>query len=100
MIGEEFRARHIAALECVDYVVISEEMGVMDHNELIALLQPDIYIVPGTDKYLDEKRALVERYNGKLIACRRLPPGHLKQGISSTWIESTLRNFADGDGIG
>ena len=88
--NETFRARMIAALECVDYVVISEEYGIMDHTRLVELLKPDIYVVPSTDSMLDEKRALVERNGGKFITCRRLPPGHLKGGISSTQIKAKL----------
>ena len=88
---ESFRARMMAALECVDFVVISEEMGIMDHNKLIALLRPDFYVVPGTDARLVEKTKLVEKNGGKLIACRRLPPGHLKGGISTTKIDAKLK---------
>jgi glycerol-3-phosphate cytidylyltransferase len=88
--NERFRARMLAALEIVDYVVISEEMGVMDHDRMVAELRPNLYIVPGTDKRIAEKRALVEQNGGRLIACRRLPPNNLKGGISTTSIESKL----------
>ena len=88
--NERFRARMVAALEIVDYVVISEEMGIMDHDRLVAELRPNLYVVPGTDKRIDDKRALVEKYGGRLIACRRLPPDNLKGGISTTQIESKL----------
>ena len=95
--NETFRARMIAALECVDYVVISEESGIMDHTRLVELIKPDFYVVPSTDSMLEEKRALVEKNNGVFITCRRLPPGHLKGGISSTQIKvkvsDTSSNF-------
>ena len=88
--NETFRARMIAALECVDYVVISEEFGKMDHTRLVGLLQPDFYIVPSTDSMLEEKRTLVEQNSGTLITCRRLPPAHLKGGISTSQIEAMV----------
>lgn len=87
---EAFRARMVAALECVDYVVVSEESGKMDHTRLVELLRPDCYVVPSTDYMLDEKRELVEQNGGVFITCRRLPPGHLKGGISSTKIKEKL----------
>ncbi|MBN1294244.1 MAG: adenylyltransferase/cytidyltransferase family protein [Candidatus Latescibacteria bacterium] len=89
---EKFRARMIAALECVNYVVISEESGIMDHTILVECLKPNIYVVPSTDSMLQEKRALVKSNGGILVTCRRLPPGHLKSGISTTQIEAKLVN--------
>ena len=88
--NESFRARMIAALECVDYVVISEEYGKMDHTGLVELLRPDCYVVPSTDSMIDEKRRLIDTVNGTFVSCRRLPPGHLKGGISSTMIDEML----------
>ena len=88
--NESFRARMIAALECVDFVVISEEHGTMDHTGLVELLRPDYYVVPSTDSMLDEKRRLIDTVNGTFVSCRRLPPGHLKGGISSTKIDEMM----------
>lgn len=90
--NQRFRARMLASLELVDYVVISEEMGIMDHDRMVAELKPDLYVVPGTDKRISDKRTLVEQYGGRLIACRRLPPDNLKGGISTTQIESKLKS--------
>ena len=87
---EKFRARMIAALECVDYVIISKEFGIMDHTRLVEKLQPDVYVVPSTDSMLEEKKRLITENNGKFITCRRLPPGHQKGGISTTQIEEKL----------
>lgn len=89
--SEEFRARMIAALEIVDYVVISEESGIMDHTNLVHRLCPDIYVVPATDSKLSEKKALIESVGGELMACKRLPPAHLKGGISTSQIEMKLK---------
>ncbi|MHB9029708.1 MAG: adenylyltransferase/cytidyltransferase family protein [Candidatus Latescibacterota bacterium] len=90
---ERFRARMVAALECVDYVVISEEFGKLDHVKLMQMLKPDYYVVPVTDSLLAEKRQLAADNEGVLITCRRLPPGNLKDGISSTGIERKLREL-------
>lgn len=88
--NERFRARMIAALGVVDHVIISREMGIMDHNQMLALLRPNIYVVPGTDRMLKEKRALVAETGGRLITCRRLPPANLRGGISTTKIIEQL----------
>ncbi len=83
ILSASIRARMLAALACTDYVVISEEFGKIDHQELINLLCPDIYIVPSTDSHLRKKRSLVEYVGGKLMTCRRIPPTGAK-GISTT----------------
>jgi len=89
--NEKFRARLVAALEIVDYVVISKEAGVMDHNDIVRFLRPDYYVVPSTDKMIKEKKKLVELNGGILIGCRRLPPGNIKGGISTTKIDEKMR---------
>ncbi len=87
---ERFRARMIAALECVDYVVISEEFGKMDHNGLVERLKPDAYVVPETDSMLEEKRNMIQDAGGRFVTCKRLPPGNLKGGISTTEIQKKI----------
>lgn len=89
--GEKFRARMIAAIEYVDHVVISEEFGKMDHVKSMKLLKPDIYVLNSTDSAIKEKRKLIESVDGKLLLCRRLPPGHKKGGISTTEIKKKLK---------
>jgi len=89
ILNEKLRSRMLAALELVDYVVINKEKLVnynIDFSALIAKIKPDIFVVPITDKKLDYKKNLVEKYGGRLKPCRRLPPNHLKDGISSTEI--------------
>jgi rfaE bifunctional protein nucleotidyltransferase chain/domain len=90
---EDFRARMIAALSIVDYVVISEEGGYLDHVKMIERLRPDFYVVPSTDKNLETKIKLAKDNGGKLIACKRLPPGHLKGGISVTKIVEKIKSL-------
>lgn len=91
--SERFRARLVAALECVDDVVISEESGILDHVRLMELLKPDFYVVPVSDSFLDEKRLLASQNDCTLITCRRLPPGNLKGGISTTDIEKKMKAY-------
>ena len=80
----------IAAVEYVDYVIISEEFGKMDHAALVKLLKPHLYVVPSTDSAISQKRAMIEKAGGCLVTCKRLPPGHLKGGISTTGLEKLL----------
>ena len=80
------RALMVAALACVDYVVISEEHGVMDHTRLMEILRPSVYVVPETDPFLNEKRVLAARCGGRVVTCKRTPPPHLPQGVSTTGI--------------
>lgn len=89
---ENFRARLLAALELVDYVVISEEFGKMDHNLSMELLRPDKYILNATDSAVQEKKKLTDQYGIELVLCKRLPPGHKKGGISSSGIEKQLNS--------
>jgi len=89
---ENFRARLLASLELVDYVVISEEVGKMDHNKSMELLRPDKYILNATDLAVEEKRKLTDKYGVELVLCKRLPPGHKKGGISSSGIEKQLNS--------
>ena len=89
--SEKIRARMIAAIEYVDYVIISEEFGKMDHVESMKLLKPDIFVLNSTDSAVAEKKKLVEENGGKLLLCKRLPPGHKKGGISTTQIKKKLK---------
>lgn len=91
--NETFRARMVAALESVDYVAISEEFGKMDHNLFVELLRPDIFVLNATDSAVEEKRKLAEENGGKLLLCKRLPPGHKKGGISTTKIADKLKTI-------
>ena len=80
------RALMVAALACVDYVVISEEQGIMDHTRLMEILRPAVLVVPETDPFLAEKQALAERCGGRVVTCKRTPPPHLPEGVSTTGI--------------
>lgn len=88
---EKFRARLLASLELVDYVVISEEFGKMDHIKSMELLRPDKYVLNATDSAVKEKKALTDKFGVELVLCKRLPPGHKKGGISSTQLGEKLK---------
>jgi hypothetical protein len=64
--------------------------GKMDHVVSMELLKPDIFVLNSTDLAVEEKRKLVEENGGKLVLCKRLPPGHLKGGVSTTKIKKHL----------
>ena len=93
LVQEDIRIRMIAALQIVNHVVLSEESGIMDHTKMVKLLKPDLYIDPVTDKYQAAKRKLVASYGGELLTCKRLPPQHLKGGISTTKLAEKLDNI-------
>lgn len=61
------RARMIAALRCVDYVVISEEVGKMDFNELVPVLKPHRFVLNAGDSATELKRELITSHGGELI---------------------------------
>jgi len=87
ILNEKLRSRMLAALELVDYVVINKEKLInynIDFSVLISKIKPDVFVVPAADKKLAYKKELIEKYGGRLKTCHRLPPEHLKGGISST----------------
>jgi len=96
IMNQKLRARVIAGLEIVDYVIINKEKLVnynIDFSCLVAKIKPDVFVVPRIDKKLNYKKKLIEKYGGRLIACRRLPPNHLKGGISSTQILEKIKKL-------
>lgn len=75
------RAMLIAALECVDAVVISEETGELDHAELMRAIRPEVYVVPVDTCSMEAKRALAEEVGAKLVVADlkrpEVPTAHL-----------------------
>jgi rfaE bifunctional protein nucleotidyltransferase chain/domain len=84
------RARMLAALACVDYVVIFEEMTA---NSLVEALKPDLYIKGGDwgEGRTPPEAEIVARYGGQV---RILPylPDHSTTGL----IEVIVERFASG----
>jgi rfaE bifunctional protein nucleotidyltransferase chain/domain len=83
------RARMVAALEIVDFVVISEEYGKMDHIKLVTLLKPEVYVVNQTDSHFTEKQNLIRQYGGRVIGIKRVPPREAV-GISTSQLVKKL----------
>ncbi len=86
------RARTLSALEIIDYVVISEEAGKMDHSELISIVKPAVYVVNATDSHIKEKYQISAQVGTKLLLTRRTPPKDAK-GISSTLLAQKLNKI-------
>ena len=84
IVPEAQRAEVLAALACVDYVVIFREP---DPGSLITLLQPDI-LVKGGDWPLDRivGRDTVERRGGRVQAIPLVP------GVSTTGLIKRIRS--------
>ena len=71
------RARVLAALECVDYVVIFDEP---EPAKLVELLVPDV-LVKGTDwAHYISGRDIVEKHGGR-VALARMAKGYSTSGI-------------------
>jgi rfaE bifunctional protein nucleotidyltransferase chain/domain len=90
IIPQEERAYLLAALRCVDYVTVFEQRTA---EELVATLQPDIYVKGGDytpdDPRLPEAR-VVRSYGGQVV----LLPYH--EGFSTTsLIERLVRLCSD-----
>ena len=84
IVPEAQRAEVLAALACVDYVVVFREP---DPGSLITLLQPDI-LVKGGDWPLDRivGRDTVERRGGRVQAIPLVP------GVSTTGLIQRIRS--------
>jgi D-beta-D-heptose 7-phosphate kinase/D-beta-D-heptose 1-phosphate adenosyltransferase len=79
------RARMLAALACVDYVVIFEETTA---NSLVEALKPDLYVKGGDwDRGRTPPEAeVVVRYGGRVCILRYLPE-HSTTGLIETIVE-------------
>lgn len=84
LVGERDRALVLAALECVDYVVVFDED---EPAALIAEIIPDI-LVKGEDwAHYVSGREVVEQHGGRVV----LAP--LKEGFSTSGLISRIRNL-------
>jgi D-beta-D-heptose 7-phosphate kinase/D-beta-D-heptose 1-phosphate adenosyltransferase len=88
LFGEDYRARMLAALEVVDFVIVFPQDT---PHELLRALQPDVLVKGGT--YRDDEivgREVVLAYGGRVKALGALP------GLSTTDIVRRLRNWEPG----
>ncbi|TSC75815.1 MAG: D-beta-D-heptose 7-phosphate kinase / D-beta-D-heptose 1-phosphate adenosyltransferase [Parcubacteria group bacterium Gr01-1014_31] len=86
IVPERYRARVLAALGCVDYVVILREplRGRIDHAQLLRLVRPTYYLPTPGDSAMAEKRALAKAIGTKI----RLIPSY--SPLSSTKLAAAL----------
>ena len=69
LIPEELRAENLAALDCVDWVVVDEEPTAA---ELLEQVRPDVYVKgreyeENNDPRFQTEKEVVERYGGRLV---------------------------------
>ncbi len=66
---ENNRAAMIAALNCVDYVIIEKEeaFGNIDHSQLINIVKPDYLFLAADDKSLETKKMLANSAGAEII---------------------------------
>ncbi|MEW6275008.1 MAG: adenylyltransferase/cytidyltransferase family protein [Bacillota bacterium] len=64
LIPAPYRAEMLAALECVDYVVI---FGELTPEKIIAEIRPEIYVKAGYRREELPEIALVESYGGRIV---------------------------------
>ncbi len=85
LVPQEDRARVLAALEAVDYVVIFDEA---EPARLIAKIVPDV-LVKGADwAHYVSGRETVEKHGGRVVLARMVP------GRSTTNVIEKIRNQA------
>ncbi|MDO8560047.1 MAG: adenylyltransferase/cytidyltransferase family protein [bacterium] len=86
IVPEVLRARTLAALGCVDYVVILREplQGRIDHAQLLRLVRPTYYSPTPGDSAMAEKRKLAKVVGAKI----RLIPSY--SPLSSTKLAAAL----------
>lgn len=77
ILDEQYRARLLAALECVDYVVLFDED---EPKALIAELLPDVLVKSNDWAHYVSGRDVVEAHGGRVVLAPTLP------GLSTTAI--------------
>ncbi len=90
-----YRAEVLAALACVDYVIILDEPlnGRIDHEKIISLIRPDYYMLPPDDKALAEKQVMAKRYGITIKLREEMKSGHGGVLISTTDIVEKLKRL-------
>jgi len=88
--NEIHRAKLIAGFEPVDYVVISEEFGKLDHAKLIRLIKPSYYIFPANDSAAKEKKDLISAIGGCYLLHHKYRATPRLGRISTTSIENVI----------
>lgn len=87
LIGEDHRAEMLAALACVDYVVLFSERTA---SELVAYLQPAVYVKSEAYRRLPlPEQAIVEGYGGQVVFLEEVP------GLSTTALFQRIRSLPE-----
>ncbi len=95
--NEALRSSMLAALECVNYVVVNNEDIVdmkIDFSEAMSLIQPHYFVCPYDDKVIEKKQALVEQYGGKLVKFYEHKTGELSSLSTTTIIHKVQEGGA------
>jgi D-beta-D-heptose 7-phosphate kinase/D-beta-D-heptose 1-phosphate adenosyltransferase len=85
------RARMVAALQIVDYVVISKESGIFDHTKILQMLRPDFYVGSINEKFVEQKEKLATLAGAKLIIPSHKGLIHEQDLLSTTALEKKIR---------
>lgn len=85
---ENTRSGVIAGLKCVEYAFVLSEpcAGRIDHEEALREIRPDFWMLPTTDKALDEKRLLAKSLGIRVLMKAEMP------GCSSSSLERLIRS--------
>lgn len=90
--SEKYRAELLAALECVDYIVILKEplKGRIDHEKIISIMRPTYYMLPPNDRALPIKQKLADTYGVKI----RFKEEMKGEFVSASALLNMLRSFS------
>jgi len=88
---ETIRARMMAMMKPVDFVTIVQESGQAgaDGDQIMQILQPDLYVADQNDSSLRRKRKLCREWNCEFVTHSRYSPWNA-DGISTTKIVEEL----------
>lgn len=90
IIHQRNRSRLVAALYCVDIVVISEESGRLNFLRLMELLRPDKLVVSADDLIIEQKRELCARMGVEMVIDHtRAPSGASTTAIVTQILETS-----------
>ncbi|UCC69830.1 MAG: adenylyltransferase/cytidyltransferase family protein [Armatimonadota bacterium] len=90
VVGERERAELVAALECVDLVVVFQELTSM---RVLEALRPEVWVKGGDyglESVNQEERAYVESYGGRVALGERVA------GVSASEIVARVKGLPEG----
>ena len=96
IIPEKLRARLIAALEVVDFVLLLREEKMVNKigvRNFLRIIKPDIWVVPYKDHNPKANLALAKKLNIKLVRNPRIKPNKVNFPISTSYIIKKIQTF-------